>query len=461
MKTISFIFFYPVLDDVGSIPTQDILVYKVNEKEGWDSIDYPINLSYREQWENWEAIREVVQNALDAGNKKNIELKKEDGDLIVSDTGEGMSVRHLILGVSEKDRGDRGQFGEGLKIALVVLKRLGYDVTIKSDNLEIKTDTTDIADEKCLQLHYKEYDDIVFDGTKVVIHAYDGELYRDRFVGIGNNSEVIESTPYGDLLEDGGVYVKDIYVDDYDTKFGYNLDDLEIGEDRSIANEWSLKRNIRNVWGEIDNKELWSELFEVIKDGKYYEGKMDWRSATLSRSSKNVVREAFGDVFDTPSGKKAVLSTTESDSREAKWRGAKTVNNHRLSGLSDVLTTDDEYVKEHSDTNDVFVQDAKLDDEQRESLEKIRELRDMYYERHHYGDVPEIKAYNFENDDTSGKWCGDELRVDVSVLKYKEKSIGTLIHEIAHDIDDVDDNTKRQVKSIQSIASKMILMMDE
>ena len=113
-------------------------------------IIYPITLEYRKHWKEWEAIRELIQNALDS-DKQTTRIYKQDGNLIIEDKGKGLQVKHLLLGISEKQdkENTRGQFGEGLKIALIVLKRLGYDVEIISNNLHCTIDTIDIEGEKC------------------------------------------------------------------------------------------------------------------------------------------------------------------------------------------------------------------------------------------------------------------------------------------------------------------------
>jgi len=90
--------------------------------EGWRTITYPISLQYRKEWGMWEAIREIKQNALDECGGF-IETRYSDG-LEIRDKGNGLAVRHLLFGVSDKDGvTTRGKFAEGLKIAMVVCLR--------------------------------------------------------------------------------------------------------------------------------------------------------------------------------------------------------------------------------------------------------------------------------------------------------------------------------------------------
>ena len=97
--------------------------------------ELPISLNYVESWGVREAIREILQNSIDAN--KNGYYKKIDYDdntevLTITNEGAKLSVSSLVLGGSSKRDMDNqiGHESEGYKLALVVLLRNGYDVTI-------------------------------------------------------------------------------------------------------------------------------------------------------------------------------------------------------------------------------------------------------------------------------------------------------------------------------------------
>ena len=92
---------------------------------------------YVSHWGFWEAVRELLQNAID---QKQVNPESEivfthDEDLKVLTIGSTNSVltrQSLLLGVTTKtnNRNAIGQFGEGYKLAMLVLARLFLDVEI-------------------------------------------------------------------------------------------------------------------------------------------------------------------------------------------------------------------------------------------------------------------------------------------------------------------------------------------
>ena len=90
-----------------------------------------ISKQYVPEWTVKDALRELLQNSLDAG------LIAYTATHI---TNQGtLELKHLLLGCTAKAGDDTklGQFGEGLKIALLVLLRNGITATISTDTHDI------------------------------------------------------------------------------------------------------------------------------------------------------------------------------------------------------------------------------------------------------------------------------------------------------------------------------------
>ena len=103
-----------------------------------------ISTMYAKSWGAEQALVELLQNALDARDAgASMSLTREDGVLTITDTGSGLDKRHLALGVSEKSAESRGQFGEGLKLALLVLARMGRAVMVTSGDMCIMPSVAD------------------------------------------------------------------------------------------------------------------------------------------------------------------------------------------------------------------------------------------------------------------------------------------------------------------------------
>ncbi len=82
-------------------------------------IKYPISANYVSHWGIWEAAREILQNAMDAPQYN---VSYTDGEMIVTNPG-SLNLKALLLGESDKAEGARGQYGEGLKLAMLIAAR--------------------------------------------------------------------------------------------------------------------------------------------------------------------------------------------------------------------------------------------------------------------------------------------------------------------------------------------------
>jgi len=96
------------------------------------TVDTGISSSYVKSWGMKEAIRELVQNYLDAGGRPEGVQYDETSQILALRNEGHLLMRHLALGVSEKDAEARGQFGEGLKLALLVIAREAHPISISS-----------------------------------------------------------------------------------------------------------------------------------------------------------------------------------------------------------------------------------------------------------------------------------------------------------------------------------------
>lgn len=97
----------------------------------------PISPSYVSHWGLWEAVRELYQNALDEHaldptNHATLIYDQTRSALRIQTSKGGLTPASLILGNTSKtdDPTQRGKFGEGYKLALLVLARLKLPIEI-------------------------------------------------------------------------------------------------------------------------------------------------------------------------------------------------------------------------------------------------------------------------------------------------------------------------------------------
>jgi hypothetical protein len=100
--------------DVATMPT---------DRQGGtdDTLAYPISPDYVKSWTPVRALCELIANALDEDPQAQVSWS--DGVLTIADAGPGIPEEGLVLGHSTKTAEQIGQFGEGKKLAALVLAR--------------------------------------------------------------------------------------------------------------------------------------------------------------------------------------------------------------------------------------------------------------------------------------------------------------------------------------------------
>jgi len=100
-----------------------------------------ISPEYIKSWDIPMAIRELLQNLLDTkrefGASGAARYNKKRGMAELKDDGPGLELRHLALGISEKGADSVGQFGEGLKLALLLFARENRFIDVRSKDYRL------------------------------------------------------------------------------------------------------------------------------------------------------------------------------------------------------------------------------------------------------------------------------------------------------------------------------------
>lgn len=217
---------------------------------------------YVPDWEFKDAMRELIQNGidqetLDSNKKFSIDYDAENKILRLKNTGNTFLKRNtLLLGRSSKANNDDtvGQFGEGYKIAALVLNRLGKTFTIyNNEKNEIWTTRFKNSEkwlEKILAFYIKENktedSGLIVEIGNVTYFEYDdlGDVWI-RFYG--DDYEKVD-TQYGEIITDedyaGNVYVNGLYVDcNSDLKYGYNFKPayIKLERDRKTCDTWNVE----------------------------------------------------------------------------------------------------------------------------------------------------------------------------------------------------------------------------
>lgn len=259
-------------------------------------VELPISLNYVPAWGLYEALRELFQNALDR-NKKAVEDGKpyniiykyypDHKTLLIGNENTNIDNSTLILGNTDKatDKTKIGQYGEGYKLALIVLLRAGYDVKIyngfqlwepaitysKKFSCDILTIYQDGRNHK--------YHDLVF-----AIHGLkqkDMEAYKHFNLNLQKPYKA-DNTSIGELLYNeehkGRIFVEGLHICDMangDFYYGYNFKAGVIALDRdrkklsTVDVAWESKKIFAELTPEDDDKII-ELLRKEAKDIEYY-----------------------------------------------------------------------------------------------------------------------------------------------------------------------------------------------
>lgn len=289
-------------------------------------IDLNITDEYGLRWSLKHAVREVVANAHDVATRPDgrgsfkVEHSAAKQLLTVTSDGLAMGQRALIFGNSVGHDSRIGRFGDGLKVALAVFRRLGVAVKVNTGR-EIWT----IGD------GYR-------DGVRVVVvntRALPAASHRERVVFEINGVSADDwatwqkdylflvppqrsvKTEHGTLILDkdrqGCIFSRGVLIQRTDSKeYGYDLPDLTLNRDRECADDYEVRAGIRRVWAEASRSAgMGPDMYDLLAK---HDGDIEITSSSahlFSESAPKVVeafRAAHGDSVPVSSSYEATLA---------------------------------------------------------------------------------------------------------------------------------------------------------
>lgn len=227
--------------------------------------ELPLSRDYVAHWGAPEAVREIIQNAIDS----NAPLVWQFGSnsLTVSSEGVRLPPSTLLLGSTSKARDESkiGSFGEGFKIAMLVLARNGVEVEVLND------DVTWVPSFKHSRMFDAEVLSIRETANKAnrgggltfnISNLSEADIMKivENTLQMQGQGEVID-TKYGQILKDkpGMLYVSGLFVCETELKYGYNVKPqyLRLERDRKTVDGFDLKLIAKNMHFDTG---LWDEI---------------------------------------------------------------------------------------------------------------------------------------------------------------------------------------------------------
>ncbi len=419
------------------------------ESDDMEKLELTIDPEYA-NWGLWEAMRELIQNYLDALDETGqsfIEYSPMAQSLVMRNDGVTMDRRALILGNTQKrdDDSSRGQWGEGMKIAWATLIRLGCDVVmttgaerwipkIVSSSAFDGAELLEVSAFKMLVLS----DDISVEVYGIRVE--DWEMISSRVLPLaalgdgesipGNGGRLLTSERFV-----GKLFVKGIYVCDMPGKWkwGYDLDNVELDRDRKVPSGMSLGPAICGLLKDLtlEGGVASETILDMLADDDSQEGELfaDWWNDREAGEFHKRVAE----VFKAKLGETAVPVSNDQDALKAENHGMKAVIVPKA--LRVVVEKSEGALAERIESQPPStVRDpsgSQLSDWERKALALAFKLISAAVE---YLTEEDIRIVNFRNPHELGDYRGGKIMVARRLLEDYGMLVVVLAHEAAcHD----------------------------
>jgi hypothetical protein len=307
---------------------------------------YELSLSptYVKHWTYIEAVREIFQNAIDqeTTNPENImAYSHRDDTLKIYSMKSSLDKSSLLMGNTSKagDENQIGSFGEGYKLAMLVLARDGFDMSIHNytnketwtpkiiNSRRYKSELL-VVDVTKWQLTKVPNNDLTF-VIKGITDKHFAEI-KENMLFLRDVTDIVE-TDRGNILMDpeyqGKIFVNGLFVQKLkgNILYGYDMKAkaIVLDRDRRAVNEFQLTWDTSYMWSKV--AKTMPELFVNLLDA----GALDIQYINSSGhcTSKDPADIAYED-FVSRFGVKAIPISCEYD---------KTVANNTYTGIKTVV----------------------------------------------------------------------------------------------------------------------------
>lgn len=404
-------------------------------------------------WGVWEAVREFLQNAKDAddlGHEQWIYYthpgkKTKGGKLHLTNKGVSFGRDALILGGTTKD-GDarqRGQFGEGFKLASAVLLDHGCSVYIENGD-EIWVPRLGTSE------RFNGAEILLFDvyahpepksQYHVVVEGLSPKDYRTiksrcLFLDKPKKRSAIELGARRILLDNkhiGKLYCRGLFVAALPdpASFGYDLP-VDLDRDRRLADPWSLRHEIREaVKLAVTRRKIEPKTFlRILEAGSTIEATVfaEYDSYGTGKFYDEIAKE-----FVKEHGENAVPVADISQSVEGKHHGIKgVVVSSAVKSVVEKVTGTFESKKAKA-AYDVKTR-CSADDLSEEELGNLAWATGLLNATEAKDHFERLNVVEFVGTNVLGLWKGDEREILIArgIVSDRKQLISTLVHEAAH-----------------------------
>jgi hypothetical protein len=219
----------------------------------------PISPDYVAHWGLWEAVREIYQNALDEQTRDpkrvaTIEHDPVNASLRIHSARGRLKTKSLLLGATTKavDKNQRGKYGEGYKLAALVLGRLKHGVSIRS-GVEMWSPQIEYSEQYDANVLTITVENAAESNDGVTFTIFDvkpaqwAKLKKNILDFADKDSDAILLEPY----QKGRIYVGGLYVTtlkDYVCGYAFKPGTITLNRDRDMVNDFDVSWETSRLW---------------------------------------------------------------------------------------------------------------------------------------------------------------------------------------------------------------------
>jgi len=278
-----------------------------------------LSVEYVGTWSLQDALRELFQNSIDHGNWSWL-YKNET--LTITSKSTALDKKYLLLGMSDKKEGSIGQYGEGFKLAMLVLCRLGYKPYILTGDEKWEPKLIKSRTYGTQQLVFDVYkdqpqvNDIVFVVPCISLLEFSELQNRNLHVRKPSMGWYIDK---GRILSEdyaGKIFVGGLYVCEIPLRHGYDFDPevLKLDRDRRMVSSFDVHWLTCQMWKQTEEYDyILSLIKEDAPDVKYLD--------SFVYSAKQGLADKAAEAFLDEHGPEAVPVVDNYDLGKAKDEG--------------------------------------------------------------------------------------------------------------------------------------------
>lgn len=437
-----------------------------------------------EDWDVYDALREVIANAMDEevlANSKELEIFKDDENRWhIRDYGRGLRYEHF----TQKENDEKlnhpnviGKFGIGLKDALATFDRKGVEVSIKSSYGDItveKSEKHDFKDIVTLHAVIEPPSNPNLIGTEFVLNGCtdeDLEEAKNLFLRFSGD-KILENTKYGDVLEKKGktarIYINGVKAaEEENFLFSYNITSLNkairkaLNRERSNVGRTAYSNRIKSILLSCQSETVANSLVNDLEGYQYgnIHDEVGWTDVSVHASK--LLNSFEKVVFFTP---EETMSAPDFVTR-ARNDGYKVVTipeniKEKIKGAHDIsgapMRELNQYMQEWNGSFEFkFVEEKDMTLEEREVFNMTDRILDFIggkpkgTKEIKISETMRLEAHSLS--EANGLWDGERIIIKRDQLKSLKDYAATLLHEIAHaksDASDISEDFENQLTEL-------------